>query len=383
MKNRNLPSGTRDEFGALALIKENIENKLFSQFKKHGFVKLTTPVLEYADVFRPLKLSNYRPYQMLDQNGRNLVLRPDMTLPIARVLSTTDISLPIKVYYGGDVFRLKKQLSGGYNQISQAGIEIIGYKELKAEWECLLIGINSCRRLGIKNLEVEIGYARFVDEILKILPLPNSIKISLKESLFAKNMGKYQQLCLPLKNSPFNAFLSEWPWLFGNFTSVINTVYKFPKLAPLKPIISSLKKTFNFLKRIFPQQNLNLDLSSPSTQSYYTGTTFQAFTKDSNDYLFSGGRYDNLLKNFQNLKKPAVGLAFDIDVLAKHLSLPREKKHTLIYFRSDQWKEAEKKVQEIPNSSLCLSNSLVEAKRIALSLNYNLLNLDRKTQRTK
>lgn len=104
MKNKNLPSGTRDEFGTEAEVKETIQNKLFQGFRRRGFRKLTTPVLEYSDVFQPLNAENYRPYQLLDEQGQLLVLRPDLTLPVARVMSTTGIELPVKWYYGGDVY---------------------------------------------------------------------------------------------------------------------------------------------------------------------------------------------------------------------------------------------------------------------------------------
>lgn len=69
MKNKNLPSGTRDEFGTEAEVKETIQNKLFKTFRQRGFRKLTTPVLEYSDVFQPLSAENYRPYQLLDEQG--------------------------------------------------------------------------------------------------------------------------------------------------------------------------------------------------------------------------------------------------------------------------------------------------------------------------
>ena len=162
MKNKNLPSGTRDELGVQAEVKESIENKLFKSFRNRGFRKLTTPVLEYSDVFQPLNADNYRPYQLLDDQGEPLVLRPDLTLPVARVMATTGVDLPVKWYYGGDVFRVKKQLSGSYNQLTQAGIEIVGYRGLKADWECLDVALSGCREMTIKNVTVELSHAKFV-----------------------------------------------------------------------------------------------------------------------------------------------------------------------------------------------------------------------------
>jgi ATP phosphoribosyltransferase involved in histidine biosynthesis len=82
-------------------LRKLFQHSFFPFFKQRGFTKLTTPILEYADVFKPLNLDNYRPYQLLDEQGEALVLRPDLTLPVARMMSTTGVELPAKWYYGG------------------------------------------------------------------------------------------------------------------------------------------------------------------------------------------------------------------------------------------------------------------------------------------
>lgn len=375
MKNRNLPSGTRDEFGVRAEMKEAITANLFAIFKRRGFSKLTTPILEYADVFKPLNLTNYRPYQLLDEQGEALVLRPDLTLPVARVMSTTGVELPAKWYYSGDVFRVKKQLSGSYNQLTQAGIELVGYASLKGEWECLKIALEGVAAAGITDWTLELGDARFTDAVLAALPIPEPTKNALKQALFAKDLSRYKQLCKPLADTAFEPFLNEWPWLFGSFDDVIQIVDTLPDLAALVPVISNLKQTAGFIKTQAPDQEVFLDLSIPSPQSYYTGMAFQGYTQNSSDYLFSGGRYDELLTSFQQVKEPAVGLAFDTDALVDRMPEPASADQTLIYFDADQWQLAEATLKNTPNSTLCLADSREEAGRIATSTNRTLIDL--------
>ncbi len=375
MKNKNLPNGTRDEFGSQAEIKETIQMKLLTLFKNRGFQKLTTPALEYSDVFEPLSTDNYRPYQFLDEQGERLVLRPDLTLPVARVMSTTGVDLPVKWYYSGDVFRIKKRLSGSYNQTTQAGIEIIGYKGLKADWECLQVALSGCQQLQLKDVTVELSEAKFVDTVIKQLDLPEPTKASLKQALFDKDLSRYQSLWSPLVGTPFEKFLSEWPWLFGNFNQVIRVVETLPRATELESIIQDLIATKTFINRQFPNYQVTLDLSIRSPQSYYTGMAFRGFTGKSADYLFSGGRYDELLTNFQKVKVSAVGVAFDVDALVERADWPVNQQTTLIYFDSEQWQLAEKKLKEIPNSTLCLSQSLAAAKQLADNSNSVLLDL--------
>lgn len=375
MKNTNLPSGTRDEFGTEAEVKETIQNKLFKIFRQRGFRKLTTPVLEYSDVFKPLSAEDYRPYQLLDDQGEPLVLRPDLTLPVARVMSTTGIELPVKWYYGGDVFRVKKQLSGSYNQLTQAGIEIVGYQGLKADWECLEVALSGCKSMGIENVTIELSHAKFVDALIEQLDLPDPTKESLKQALFDKNLSKYSQLAQPLDETQFGEFLDEWPWLFGNFEKVMTIVKTLPKTDELQSIIKNLESTAVFVHQLFPKANVTVDLSIPSPQSYYTGMAFRGFTDKSAGYLFSGGRYDDLLTNFQKVKTSAVGVAFDVDALVERMNFPDDNPGTLIFFNRDQWHEAEQTLAEVPNSTLCLADSLEAARQLAASTNSQLIDL--------
>ncbi|MEK0397348.1 ATP phosphoribosyltransferase regulatory subunit, partial [Lactobacillus delbrueckii] len=86
-----------------------------------------------------------------------------------RLLSTTSIVPPVQWWYVGDIFRVKKSLSGTYNQITQAGIELIGYRSLKAEWACLSEAGKICRTLGLTHLTLELSDAQFVPQILRTL----------------------------------------------------------------------------------------------------------------------------------------------------------------------------------------------------------------------
>ncbi|WP_125979626.1 ATP phosphoribosyltransferase regulatory subunit [Loigolactobacillus iwatensis] len=365
MLNRNLPVGTRDEFGATAQIKERMINQIQRYFRERGYAKITTPLLEYKAVFSELDLKTYQPYQLLDEQGETLVLRPDLTLPVARVMSTTGIKTPVKWYYSGDVFRVKKKLSGSYNQIAQAGIELIGYKSLKAEWECLVAAVELAQALQITDLKVELGNAKFVPLVLAALPLNEIERRNLQTALYAKDLSRYTTLIKPLATSDFYPFLKVWPWLFGDFATVWQQLQLLPKIKAVTAICEELKETQIFLQQRFPQQQLTLDLSIASPQTYYTGMIFRGYCQSAADYLFSGGRYDQLLSSFQKTLQPAVGLAFSIDDLVARTITGKPVETTLIYFKTSDWRQAEALVRKIPNSSLCLADNLKEARRLA------------------
>jgi len=104
MKNNLLPLGTRDEFGSRAYEKQDIISVIVDTFSNRGFAKISTPLLEKQAVFEPYKLGNYQMYRLLNQEGDTIVLRPDMTLPIARFLSSTNVSLPQNFWCVGNIY---------------------------------------------------------------------------------------------------------------------------------------------------------------------------------------------------------------------------------------------------------------------------------------
>ncbi len=375
MDNLSLPVGTKDQFGAEAQLQDYVTSQLSDLFNHRGYEKLKTPVVEFASVFEPLQADNYRPYQMLDDRGRTLVLRPDLTLPVARVMSATGIEPPVKWYYTGDVFRLKKELSGSYNQETQAGVEIIGYPDFKAELECLMIALKGCQALNISGVTVQLGDAKFIDSLLTKLPLTDPSKQELRSALFEKNLSKYDKLIETMVDSKFSQFLKEWPWMFGTFSEVMTKLESLVSIPEIYEMLQRFRVAADFISDNFPKVEITLDLSMKSPQNYYTGLIFQGFSNSSSEYLFSGGRYDDLLKNFQQNQISAVGLAFNVDGLSRHLLDKKTVAKRLLFFNSDQWQEAEKLVLENQDLTMCLATDIEEARRIADSKGVELVDI--------
>lgn len=375
MKNNLLPLGTRDEFGRKAVTKQRIISVIQRHLSERGFSIISTPLLEKQEVFDQYQLGNYQMYRFLDSEGDTIVLRPDMTLPIARFLSSTNIPLPQKFFYVGDIFRISRKLSGSYNESTQAGIELVGYKSLKAEFECLTIINQLSKKLLKKAIEIELGIADFTPMLLRFLKIDENVQKQISEALYDKNIPNYSKLIGDYQNLPQYELLKKWPRLFGKPEAVFAELTKFDLSTELQFKINELREVIDWIKKVMPEQNISVDLSSRAPQNYYTGLTFRGFYQDGNDYLFSGGRYDKLLANFQDQSEPAVGMGIDIDLIAD-LIVPKEKtKKTMIYFNKDQWQLAENKLTELENGILSLSETKTEAKIEAQKNNAVLLDL--------
>ncbi len=376
MKNNLLPLGTRDEFGRRAYEKQHIISVIQDSFSKRGFSKISTPLLEKQAVFEPYKLGNYQMYRLLDQEGDTIVLRPDMTLPIARFLSSTNITLPQKFWYVGDIFRISRRLSGSYNELTQAGIELVGYSSIKAEFECLVLINQLSQKLLDEPVEIELGIADFAKAVLSKLTDDEDLQNEIADALYDKQVPQYEQLIQRFSSQEEYQFLLKWPRLFGDPDKIFQELKDFELPESIQARIKELKQVISWIKTSMPEQAISIDLSSRAPQQYYTGLTFKGFSKAGSGYLFSGGRYDKLLSNFQDVNESAVGMGVDIDLITDIVadkSIEPEK--ALIYFKAEQWLQAEELLKKTPNGILSLSDSVQDAKEEAKKLNAKLIDM--------
>ncbi|BDZ31496.1 ATP phosphoribosyltransferase regulatory subunit [Lactiplantibacillus sp. WILCCON 0030] len=371
-----LPLGTRDEFGRRAATKQQLISVIQAHFRQRGLAPIATPLLENQAVFSPYQMGNYQYYRLLDPEGQTLVLRPDMTLPIARFLSATKVPLPQKFGYVGDIFRVSRRLSGSYNQITQAGVELIGYAAIKAELECLTIANQLSSELIDDAVEIELGDAQFAQQVVASLTTDVAQQADIKWALFNKQVPKYAALIAAFRDNPLFDFLERWPRLFGQPAVIFNQLRAAPLPESVTPGIGRLRTVVDWMAKTMPDQAVSVDLSSQAPQKYYTGLTFRGYSQAGAGYLFSGGRYDQLLANFQAKNEPAVGMGLDVDLLTTlALSQAPAAIQQLIYFEPQQWRQAERLLAKTPQAQLSLASDLPTARAEALQRGATLIDL--------
>ncbi|RRK11490.1 ATP phosphoribosyltransferase regulatory subunit [Lactiplantibacillus garii] len=371
-----LPLGTRDEFGNRAQTKQQLISVIQAHFKQRGLAPIATPLLENEAVFDPYQMGNYQLYRLLGNEGQTLVLRPDLTLPIARFISATKVPLPQKFSYVGDIFRVSRQLSGSYNQITQAGVELIGYASLKAELECLTIAQQLSAEVIEDAVEIELGDAQFAQRVVASLTDAPQTQRAILTALFNKRVPQYQALIAAYQDQDLYPFLREWPRLFGQPEDVLQRLAAAPLPATVQPSVTRLTRVVNWMRRTMPDQAVSLDLSSQAPQKYYTGLTFRGYSQAGAGYLFSGGRYDQLLANFQADPEPAVGMGINVDLLTSLATAQRSPQtQQLIYFEPEQWNQAEAYLAKQPYASLSLAPNIVAAKQETQRIGATLVDL--------
>ena len=157
-----VPEGVRDVTGQEAFAKRALEQRLQTMFVRSGFEEIITPSLEYADLFEG-EVGNLRQDRMIrlfEQDGKMMTLRPDFTMPAARVVSSRakQSQQPIRVFYRGSAFGLEHDYGQQRREFSQVGAELMGDSGLSGDAEMLSLAAQSMTELGFADFVLDIGH---------------------------------------------------------------------------------------------------------------------------------------------------------------------------------------------------------------------------------
>ncbi|MFA5928496.1 MAG: ATP phosphoribosyltransferase regulatory subunit [Candidatus Margulisiibacteriota bacterium] len=156
------PQGVRDLLPDDVARRRLIIEQIKTVFEKRGYKRIITPVLELYDTLKKGLSPELRENCMkfIDRDGQLMVLRPDMTTPIARVIASRmkDQPTPIKLYYIENVFRSQKPEAGRENEFYQVGVELIGASGDAADQEILSVAKEMLEAIGLQKVEIDVGH---------------------------------------------------------------------------------------------------------------------------------------------------------------------------------------------------------------------------------
>lgn len=322
--NRITPEGTKDFLFEECLTRRRVEQTLAQVFSAHGFHEVVTPGLEFYDVFDP-DFSGIQPeimFKMTDRRGRIVVMRPDSTLPIARLTATRlqNLPKPVRLFYTQPIYRNHPGLMGRSDENVQTGVELLGAAGLRADLETVFTAVESLSRC-VQGFRLELGHAGFFSRLADGLPVSDDFREDIRGAVESKNYAALGAMLETLPDSPQVRAVRELPRLFGGEEV-------FEKAAPLCG--GQLRETLEYLHGIYRSlsgfglgNRLIVDLGLVQRNDYYTGMVFSAYVEECGDAVLLGGRYDNLLEHF-GVPMPAVGFGVNVDAVAQTV-LAREK----------------------------------------------------------
>ncbi|MBR3759829.1 MAG: ATP phosphoribosyltransferase regulatory subunit [Ruminococcus sp.] len=369
MRNYDLitPEGTKDLLFGECIIRRNIEKTLLGIFKSRGYSEMITPGLEFFDVFN--LNSPYFPqenlYKLTDSKGRLLVMRPDSTMPIARVVATRlrDAMLPLKLCYNQTVYRTEPALKGRSDEIVQTGIELIGSELKIADLEVISTAIEALRSFDME-FSIEIGHIGIFKELVGKLNVSDHIKEKIRRNIETKNFPALNDLLDSLGNSPVIIALKKLPALFGG-EEVFEKAEELMPDEKIKHILDELCEVYRDSCEICGNAgSITVDLGLVNKTDYYTGLIIKGYLQGHGEEVISGGRYDRLISEF-GYDVPAVGFAMNVNSVAKVIEkngiLPSTPvPDVLVYAPEGCEVEAFRTAQEFRDQGMIVENALFE-----------------------
>ncbi len=315
------PEGTRDLIYDECAALRSVGEKLRSIYTSHGFTEVITPGLEFFDVFN--NKSRHYPqevlYKLTDGKGRLMVMRPDTTMPIARLVGTRlrTAALPLRLFYDQTIYRANPKDSGRDDEFYQSGVEIIGGEVMRSDMEALSIAAEVMESFEAEDYRFEIGDSGFFTLLSAKLGATEQELDDLREYVMSKNYPALDELLSRFGDSVYAKAVGGMTRLFGG-----NEVFaKAEKLLPEEalPILRRLESVYENLAALGIGDKVTVDLGfAGKSNDYYTGIVFKGYIAGYGMPVLTGGRYDKLIADF-GADTPATGFAVNENAVADAL----------------------------------------------------------------
>ncbi len=304
-----IPPGTRDVLPDEMRELRAITERLRAVFRDAGYGEVWTPALEYEEVLRAGdELAAGAGYRMFDEQGQVLALRSDMTIPIARLVSTRyrDESDPLRLCYFAHAYRAIEHGSGHQREFQQAGLELIGVRGAEAEAEVIALVLTALDEAGLARHRVGLGDGALYRTLLRALEVPAERHPELLRCLMRRDLVTLEMLVAEL-GLPRHArtALLRLPELRGG-PEVLDRVF-----GPAGEALDGLRTLHAALADRGVADRVILDLGLVRELSYYTGAVYEVYDPAVGFTLGGGGRYDDLIGRF-GAPRPGCGLTLDL-----------------------------------------------------------------------
>lgn len=317
---KKTPEGTRDLLFEECTACSAASGMIEGIFKSKGYHEVITPYIEFYDIFsmESSGINQESMYTLTDHKGRLLVLRPDATLPIARLCATRLQSnlRPIRLYYNQRVYRNNPTLTGKSNETLQAGIELLGAGGKRADLEVITTAIQILQKVT-PDFRVEIGHAGFFKAVASELDVSDELKEEIRVSIELKDYADLNRILDGLKQTNAVNAMRRLPRLFGS-ESVFEEALGLSVSEECDKALNYLKDLYISLKNYCKNGNIIIDLGLVQRNDYYSDIIFSGYIHGTGEAVLSGGRYDKLLDSF-DFPMPAAGFGVNVDEIAKIL----------------------------------------------------------------
>ena len=314
-----LPPGTRDVLPDEMRELRALSARLRAVFEGEGYGEVHTPALEYEHVQARGGGAAQPAYKLFDEQGNVLVLRSDMTLPIARVVSTryAHVEPPLRFSYIAHAYRSVMPKRGEAREMLQAGIELVGAPGAAGTAEALEVLCAALDAAGLEGYRIGLGDASLFPSLLAALGLDGAGAQLVMQPLAERDFVGLEETLESLEVAPDDARLLLDVAQTRGGREVLEHADRH-----VADAVAGMLRVHELLPTAAAER-LIFDLGLSLKLGYYTGAVFEVYDPALGVPIGRGGRYDDLLGKFGR-PLPAVGFALGIERL--HVAVTGEER---------------------------------------------------------
>jgi histidyl-tRNA synthetase len=336
--------GARDFYPEDKRIQKYMFSKWREVVERFGYEEYDAPILEPLDIYLAKtgeEIVNEQTYVFEDRGGRKVVIRPEMTPTVSRMVAgrRQELGYPLRWYSIPNLWRYERPQRGRLREHWQLNVDIFGVKDTAAEFEIITLVNGIFKAFGAtpNMYGIKLNHRGLIDYLL-------SGYLKLNESQVQK-VGKLIDRVHKMERSKFisatDEILNPKQKESGTTEKLLSILdakqlSELPEEAQEQPAANELKDLLGKLKA-FGISNAEFDGTLMRGFDYYTGIVFEVFDKnpDNNRAMLGGGRYDGLVGLFGVQPVPTVGFGWGDVTLANFLQghnlLPELKPETDVY----------------------------------------------------
>jgi histidyl-tRNA synthetase len=319
--------GFRDYLPEAMLPRERVIDTARRTFRSYGFSPIDTPALEYLEILlgKGGAETDKQLYQFQDHGGREVGLRFDLTVPLARFAAQhiAELGTPFKRYHIATVWRGENTQRGRYREFMQCDFDTIGTHGVAADAETILVAHDLLRATGFERFTIYVNNRLILGGLLESLGLADSTTHVLRAIDKLAKVGpervveEIEQTAGASANAA--ARIVEMVRVEGTNDAVLLQLAS--TLADSPRGREGLERMSALLAAVagagVPSERVRFDVSIARGLDYYTGTVFETVLDElpAIGSVCSGGRYDHLADLYTSQQLPGIGGSLGLDRL--------------------------------------------------------------------
>ncbi|MBM4372473.1 MAG: histidine--tRNA ligase [Deltaproteobacteria bacterium] len=294
-------------------------------FRSFGYGPLSTPALEYAEILTGKygEEGDKLLYRFRDNGGRDVALRYDLTVPLARYVGTSpELKMPFRRYAIAPVWRAERPQKGRFREFMQCDADLLGAETADADAEILLLGARLLGDLGLRDFQLRLSHRGVLDGLMECLVVPQERRLGVIRHLDKAHKVGREEILTGFSDQGLDnaqvAGLERFLALDGSSQDRLRGIAALTGGAAAgADACRRLEEILTLLDAAGVGNRVLLDPTIARGLDYYTGAVYETFLLDNPEYgsVMSGGRYDGLLGATAGRDLPAVGISVGLDRL--------------------------------------------------------------------